>query len=110
MPGEMQWRRLHTSAVLEETANGPRTSRANGAMERRRARLVRVFDVRAGLEQQLNHRRLRRWIPCLPGLGPWIARVMKCERPTPIPGVRVRSSVNQRLDGERPERGRREMQ
>ena len=48
-------RRIHTSAALEETANGLRTPCANRTMQRRRARLVLALDIRACVEQELNH-------------------------------------------------------
>ena len=53
-------RRVRTSAALEETANGLGTPCANGAMQRGRARLVLVLDVGPCVEEELNHRSLRR--------------------------------------------------
>src|SRR3954469_11995373 len=47
--------RVRTSAAFEETANGLRTSCANRAMQRSGARLVLLLDVRAGIEEELNH-------------------------------------------------------
>ena len=102
--------RVHTSATLEETANGLGTPCANRAMEWGRPCLVLMLDVRAGGEEELNHRPLFGRVPRLSRLGPRIARIMESGCATPILSVRVSSSLDQRADGERPERGRREVE
>jgi hypothetical protein len=102
--------RVDTSAALEQTANGLGTPRANRAMQWSRARLVLVLEVRPGVEEALDHRSLFGRIPHLSGLGPRIARVVKRGCATPILGVRVSSGFDERPDGERPERGGREME
>jgi len=103
-------RRVDTSAALEETANGLRTACANRAMQWSCTRPVLVLDVRAGVEEELNHRPLGGLVRGHSRIGTRIARVMKSDGSTPIFGVRVCSSVDERSDGERPERRRREMQ
>src|SRR5262245_31625172 len=64
---------VHTSAALEETTNGLGTPCANRAMQWSCARLVLVLDVRAGVEQELNHRPLVRRVPRFSRLWPHIA-------------------------------------
>src|SRR4029450_988384 len=102
--------RVHTSAALEETANGLWTPCANRAMQWSRARLVLVLDVRPSVEQELNQRPLFGRVPRLSRLGPRIARIMESGCSAPILGVRVRSSFDQRPDCERQKRGRREVE
>ena len=101
-------RRGHTSASLEEAADSFYTSRADGAMQRRRASLVLVLDVRARANEELDHRALLRRIPRR-GIGPGIARVVQRDGASPIRRVRVGASVDQRLDDERPESSGREV-
>src|SRR4029453_18328972 len=102
--------RVHTSAALEETANGLGTPRANRAMQWSRIRLVLVLDVRASVKEELNHRSLFGRVPRLSRPGPRIARIMESGCPTTILGVRISSSFDQRPDSERPERRCRQME
>jgi hypothetical protein len=44
--------RVHTSAALEEAANGLGTPRANRAMQSSRVRLVLVLDIRPRIEEE----------------------------------------------------------
>ena len=81
--------RVHTSAALEETADGLGTPCANRSMQWSRARLVLVLDVRPRVEKELNHRPLFGRVPRLSCLGPRIARVVERGFATPILGVRV---------------------
>ena len=69
-----------------------------------------MLDVRPGVEEERNHRPLFGRVPRLSRLGPRIARIMESGCSTPILGVRVSSSFDQRPDGEGPERGRREVE
>src|SRR5262245_55525573 len=102
--------RVHTSAALEETANGLGTPRANRAMERSRARLVNVLDLRASVEEQLDHGHLRGGVPRLTALWPRVARIMQSDCAPPILGVRGSSRFYQRRDGVRPECRRRKVE
>jgi hypothetical protein len=79
-------------------------------MQWSRACLVLVLDVRPSVEQELNHRPLFGRVPRLSRLGPRIARIMESGCSTPILGVRVSSSFDQRPDRERQKRGRREVE
>src|SRR5262245_12734502 len=103
-------RGVHASAVLEETANRLGAPCANRAMERSRARLVQMLDVRPGSEKEFNHRSLFRRVPRLSGLRPRIARVVERGGFAPVLGVAVASRRDARFDDERPKRGRREME
>ena len=102
--------RVHTSAALEETQHGLGTPSTNRAMQWSRASFVLVFDVRSSVEEALNHRSLVGWVPRLPGLWPRIARIVESGGSTPILGVRVSSTFDERPDGEWPEGGRRKVQ
>jgi hypothetical protein len=79
-------------------------------MQWSRASLVLVLDVRPSAEKELNHRPLFGRVPRLSCRGPRIAGVVESGCATPILGVRVSSSFDQRPDGEGPERGRREVE
>ena len=79
-------------------------------MEWSRARLVLVLDVGPRVKKEPNHRPLFGGVPGLSRLGPRIARVVERGCATPILGVRVSSSFDQRPDGKRPECGCREVE
>ena len=102
--------RVHTSAPLEETADSLGAPRANRVMQRNRSGLVLVLDVRPRVEEELNHRPLFGRVPHPFRPGPGIARVMESGCSTPVLGVRISSRLDQRADGERPERRCREVE